>query len=179
MTHDHSAGHRKHHGHAIERVRVALVTCSDSRTPDTDTSAQILRAGIEEAGHEVTSYQIVADEPESIVEAIREASRSSQAIITTGGTGVTARDWTYEAISDLFTKPLPGFGELFRMLSWEQVGAAAFLSRATAGLIDETVVFVLPGAPGAAQLAWDRLIRQELGHVCWLAVRDRGRSSKR
>ena len=112
--------------------------------------------------------------------AIRKARRRSAktigTIITSGGTGLTARDWTYEAVASRFTKTLDGFGELFRMLSWEQVGAAAYLSRATAGLMGETVVFVLPGAPGAAGLALEKLILPELRHVCWLAVRDRDRT---
>ena len=173
---DHAAGHRHHHKHALKQVRAALLTCSDSRTPETDTSAEILRAGLESEGHEVVDYRIVADEPDLITAAVREITEGpAQVLITSGGTGVTARDWTFEAISELFTKPLDGFGELFRMLSWEQVGAAAYLSRATAGLIGETVVFVLPGSPGAAELAWEKLIAPELGHVCWLAVRDRGR----
>ncbi len=174
--HDHASGHRKHHKHALTELQVGLITCSDSRTPDTDTSAQVLRAGLQAAGHAVADYRIVPDDPALITEAVWQiAAGPAQAIITSGGTGVTARDWTFEAISELFTKPLDGFGQLFRMLSWEQVGAAAFLSRATAGLIGETVVFVLPGSPGAAQLAWDKLIGPELGHACWLAVRDRGR----
>ena len=164
-----------HHGR-LEDLRVGLLTCSDSRTPDDDTSGQVLRAGVEAAGHTVCDYRIVPDEPARIVEAVREMiAGGAQAIITSGGTGVTARDWTFEAISGLITKPLDGFGELFRMLSWDQVASAAFLSRATAGLIDETAVFVLPGSPKAARLAWDKLIEPQLGHVCWLAVRDRGR----
>lgn len=177
MGHDHAEGHRRHHRQALDQVGVALLTCSDSRTPDTDASAHLLRARIDAAGHRVCWYRIVPDDPERIVAAAREACAAPgvQALITSGGTGVTARDSTYEALAALFTKPLEGFGELFRMLSWEQVGAAAYLSRATAGLLGETVAFVLPGAPGAAELAWDRLIAPELGHLCWLAVRDRGR----
>lgn len=170
------SGHAKHHGHALKELQVALLTCSDSRTPEDDTSAHLLRAGVQAAGHTVVDYRIVPDDPAKIVAAVQEmAAGPAQAILTSGGTGVTARDWTFEAISGLLTKPLEGFGELFRMLSWEQVGSAAFLSRATAGLIGETAVFVLPGSPKAAQLAWDKLIEPELGHLCWLAVRDRGR----
>lgn len=170
------SAHAKHHGHALKELRVALLTCSDSRTEDTDTSAQVLRQGLEAAGHSVVDYRIVPDDPQAIVAAVRQmAAGEAQAILSSGGTGVTARDWTFEAISGLITKPLDGFGELFRMLSFDQVGAAAFLSRATAGLIGETAVFVLPGSPKAASLAWEKLIEPELGHLCWLAVRDRGR----
>ena len=175
-SYDHATGHRAHHRHALDQLQVSLLTCSDSRTPDTDTSAQILRRGLESVGHSVAQYRIVPDDPERIVSSVQDmVAGPSQALITSGGTGVTARDGTFEAISKLLTKPLHGFGELFRMLSWDQVGAAAYLSRATAGLIDETVVYVLPGSPGAAQLAWDKLIEPEIGHLCWLAVRDRGR----
>ena len=170
---------RHHHERRIESVRVALVTASDTRSPKTDASGRVLRDGLQAAGHEVVSYRIVPDAPDALRDALTEAldSPQVQAVITSGGTGVTARDWTYEAIAGRFDKTLEGFGELFRMLSFEQVGAAAYLSRATAGLIGTTVVFVLPGSPGAAALALEQLILPELGHVCWLAVRDQSPSS--
>jgi len=165
--------HAHHHAHRVEHVRVALVTASDSRTLETDASGRLLREGLEAAGHEVTLHRVVPDEPEAIVAAVGEGATRAEVVITSGGTGITHRDWTYEAVAGLLDKRLDGFGELFRMLSWDQVGAAAYLSRATAGLMGDTAVFVLPGSSGAVTLALEKLILPELGHVAWLAARDR------
>ena len=171
-TADHASSHARHHAHRIESVAVGIVTASDSRTLETDASGRCLREGLEASGHRVVLHRVVPDEPDQIVAAVREAATLAQAVITSGGTGITRRDRTWEAIDGLLDKRLDGFGELFRMLSWKQVGAAAWLTRATAGLMGETAVFVLPGSPGAASLALQELILPELGHVAWLATRD-------
>lgn len=165
---DHQRKHRAHHGEQLASISVGLLTISDTRTPETDRSAQLLREGLEAAGHQVVWYRIVPDEPEQIRQALQEGLPTCQALLSSGGTGIAHRDRSYEAISGLFDKTLDGFGEIFRMLSYEQVGAAAYLSRATAGVIRGVVVFVLPGSTGAVSLALDKLILPELGHLCRL-----------
>lgn len=122
---------------------------------------------LEAAGHTVAARELVPDDPIKVADAIRAhlGRKDVGAVITTGGTGITSRDSTYEAVTGLFDKQLDGFGELFRMLSYEQVGAAAMLSRACAGVVTGCVVFVLPGAEAAVRLAMEKLILPELGHV--------------
>jgi len=166
-----SAQHRRF---AKERgpVAIAIVTVSDSRTPETDTNAHYLRAQIDGAGHEVVDYRLLKDEPDQVVAALDELARGpAQVILLNGGTGITKRDTTYDAISGRLEKTLTGFGELFRMLSYEQVGAAAMLSRATAGVFRGTVVISTPGSPAAVELAWTRLIEPELEHLAWELTR--------
>lgn len=153
-------------------MRVAIVTVSDSRTPETDTNAHYLRPEIEAAGHEVVDYRLLKDEPDQVAEALDELARGpAQVIVFNGGTGITRRDTTYDAISSRLEKTLTGFGELFRMLSFEQVGAAAMLSRATAGVYRDTVVISTPGSPAAVELAWTKLISPELEHLAWELAR--------
>lgn len=153
-------------------VRVAIVTVSDSRTPETDTNAHYLRPRIEAAGHEVVAYRLLRDEPDQVARALDElAAGAAQVILFNGGTGITRRDTTYDAISAKLEKTLTGFGELFRMLSFEQVGAAAMLSRATAGVFRDTVVISTPGSPAAVELAWTRLVEPELEHLAWELTR--------
>ena len=144
-----------------------IVTVSDTRTPDTDTSGQAIRAMLEEAGHVVTGSTIVRDEPADVARAVRDGldTPDTRVVISTGGTGITARDGTFEAVNELFEKRLDGFGELFRMLSFQDIGPAAMLSRATAGTIGRSAVFVLPGSEAAVRLALSRLIIPELGHI--------------
>ena len=144
-----------------------MLTVSDSRTADTDTSGRAVRQLLEDAGHVITSHAIVKDEPEQVASYVHAqlADVNTQVIITTGGTGVTARDGTFEAIDGLFEKRLEGFGELFRMLSFEEIGAAAMLTRATAGTVSRTAIFILPGSEAAVRLAMTRLILPELGHL--------------
>jgi molybdenum cofactor biosynthesis protein B len=140
---------------------------SDSRTPDTDTSGRAIRQLLEDAGHLVTGHAIVKDEPAQVTSHVRAqlADPRTEVIITTGGTGVTSRDGTFEAIDRVLEKRLDGFGELFRMLSFQEIGAAAMLSRATAGTAARKAIFVLPGSEHAVRLAMTRLILPELGHV--------------
>lgn len=148
------------------------MTVSDSRTPETDTNAHYLRPKVEAAGHEVVDYRLLKDEPDQVTAALEElAAGPAQVILFNGGTGITRRDTTYDAISAKLEKTLTGFGELFRMLSFEQVGAAAMLSRATAGVFRDTVVISTPGSPAAVELAWTRLVEPELEHLAWELTR--------
>jgi molybdenum cofactor biosynthesis protein B len=142
-----------------------VLTISDTRTAETDTSGDAIVQVLTSAGHDVAGRRIVRDDPATVREIVRAESRNVPVIVTTGGTGITARDSTYEAISTLLDKTLDGFGELFRMLSYEQIGSAAMLSRACAGSIGTTAIFVLPGSEQAVRLAMDKLILPEIGHV--------------
>jgi len=153
-------------------IAVALVTVSDSRTPESDSNAQYLRAQIERAGHRVTAYYLIKDEPAQVTATLEELAQSeARVILCNGGTGISPRDTTYDALSRLLEKTLPGFGELFRMLSFAQVGAAAMLSRATAGVYRGKVVVSTPGSPAAVQLAWEKLIAPVLVHLAWEVTR--------
>jgi len=158
---------------SVSRIGVAVVTVSDTRTAETDESGRLLAELCAAAGHVVASREIVPDETARIAECVRRlAGRPDvQAIILTGGTGISARDTTIEAVEALLEKELPGFGELFRRLSYEQVGPRAMLSRATAGVYQGVGVFALPGAPGAVRLAADKLILPAVGHMVWLLSR--------
>ena len=146
-------------------VRCFVLTISDSRTEATDTSGDAIVELLQAAGHQLAGRRIVKDDPAKVRGALKSQQAAADAIITTGGTGITIRDSTYEAISALFDKHLDGFGELFRMLSYEEIGAAAMLSRASAGTLGRTAVFSLPGSPHAVRLAMTKLILPELGHV--------------
>ena len=159
--------HQEHRALAPTAVACFVLTISDTRTEQTDKSGRAIRSMLEEAGHTVTGHAIVTDDPSKVTAAIRErlADPSTRAVITTGGTGITSRDGTFEAVDQLFEKRLDGFGELFRMLSFEDIGAAAMLSRATAGTVGRAVVFILPGSEAAVRLALSRLILPELGHI--------------
>jgi len=152
-------------------VRCAVLTVSDTRRAEDDRGGQLIQEKLQLAGHVVMAYAIIPDDPEQIAArlcALRD-DPDCDAVLLTGGTGIAPRDSTYEAVSALLDKRLDGFGELFRMLSFEQVGPAAMLSRAIGGLAGRTAVFVMPGSPQAIELAMDRLIIPELGHVVWLA----------
>lgn len=151
----------------VVSVRCAVLTISDTRTPATDASGQAIRELLEAAGHQVTDQRIVRDEPAEISVAIAAwAARGDiRLIVTTGGTGIARRDSSVEAITALFSTELPGFGELFRVLSYDDIGAAAMLSRATAGIVHTSVVFVLPGSEQAARLAMTKLILPQASHL--------------
>jgi molybdopterin adenylyltransferase len=156
------ATHRKN---APASVRCFVLTVSDTRTVETDASGAAIAQALTDAGHDIIGRRIVRDEPATVREIVRTESRDAEVILTTGGTGITSRDSTYEAIAAILDKRLDGFGELFRMLSYQQIGAAAMLSRACAGSIGTTAVFALPGSENAVRLAMDKLILPELGHV--------------
>lgn len=157
----------EHKAHAPRSVRCVVCTISDSKTPETDTSGRLLQELLRGAGHEVVGYQVVRDEPSQVHGVIHAACTNPgvQAVIFTGGTGITSRDQTFEAIEALLEKRLPGFGELFRMLSYQEIGPAAMLSRAQAGVRAGRLVFSLPGSPAACRLGLERLILPELGHM--------------
>ena len=165
------------HHRAADRERgavaVAVVTVSDSRSPDDDANGAWLQEAIRAAGHDVSGYRVVRDEPDEVEDALRRAvDGGARVAVFNGGTGIAPRDTTYDVLARLIERPIPGFGELFRMLSWEQVGSSAMLSRATAGIHGGTVVFSLPGSPAAVRLAWERLIEPELKHLAWLVAGD-------
>jgi molybdenum cofactor biosynthesis protein B len=166
-------GSHAHHRYAATAVACAVVTVSDTRTPETDVSGARIRTALEGAGHSVVSYAILPDEPSLIREHVERAlgDPAVRAVIVNGGTGIAPRDTTYEALTSLLEKRLEGFGELFRMLSWEQVGAAAMLSRAAAGVARGKILVSLPGSPDAVGLAMDRLLVPELGHMARLLER--------
>ena len=174
-------GYQDHKEQAGKRaVACAVVTCSDSRKAEEDESGLLIRRRLEEAGHTHPVYRIVKDEPVVIRGLLAELCGRAdiQAIILNGGTGVSRRDNTFDAVAAALTKTLPGFGELFRMLSYEAIGSGAMLSRATAGIVvtppegggagaRHTVVFSIPGSPNAVELAMDKLIIPELPHLVW------------
>jgi molybdenum cofactor biosynthesis protein B len=154
-------------------VTLALVTVSDTRTPDTDENGHYLRTVFEAAGHHIGGYAIVKDEPDQVERVLEEMVLlpDVRLILFNGGTGIAPRDTTYDVIARKLHKTLPGFGEIFRLLSYEQVGAAAMLSRATAGVYRGKLVFSMPGSPKAVKLAVERLIMPELNHLAWEIVR--------
>lgn len=141
------------------------MTVSDSRTEANDASGDAVVELLKRAGHELTGRRIVKDDPAMLRGALKSQVSNTDVIITTGGTGITLRDSTFEAITALLDKHLDGFGELFRMLSYSEIGSAAMLSRACAGTLGRTAVFSLPGSEHAVRLAMTKLILPELGHV--------------
>ena len=157
----------EHKSQAPASVACYVLTVSDSRTPETDTSGWAIRELLEGAGHIISGHDIVKDDPAQVTAMVRArlAEPRTHVIITTGGTGISSRDGTFEAIDGLLEKRLEGFGELFRMLSFQEIGAAAMMSRATAGTASRKAIFVLPGSEHAVRLAMTRLIVPELGHV--------------
>lgn len=165
---DHRAQAAQHH----ETVRAAIVTVSDTRTPETDSSGQTIRALLEEAGHQVVGYRIVPDEPEAVEAVLEEfVQGTAQILLFNGGTGISRRDRTYDVLARKLEKVLPGFGELFRVLSYQEIGAAAMLSRATAGVYRDRVVVSMPGSTHAVRLAMEKLILPEIRHLAWELVR--------
>jgi molybdenum cofactor biosynthesis protein B len=159
-------GHEEHRREAPRAVRVFVVTASDTRGEAEDESGRYLKDAIAAAGHLVAGYRIVKDDPARITEALAEAARAgADAIVVNGGTGIAGRDRTYEAVAALLEKRLDGFGELFRMLSYAEIGSAAMLSRAVGGVWDGRAIFAVPGSAAAVRLAWEKLLRPELGHV--------------
>lgn len=157
----------QHRASAPRFVRCAVLTVSDTRTVEIDTGGQTLIDGLQAAGHQVVARDLIPDDPQQMRPLVADWSRRDDidAILLTGGTGLSSRDQTYETIAGLITKPLPGYGELFRWLSYQEIGPAAMLSRAVGGLVGKTVVLTMPGSPAAVRLAVERLIAPELGHL--------------
>ena len=167
MSADSTSTPEEHKKTAPTTVGCFVLTVSDTKTADTDTSGALIRQLLTAAGHRVVDARIVRDEPGDVTRLVRDACTRSdvQAVIVTGGTGITSRDSTYEAVDALLDKRLPGFGELFRMLSFQEIGAAAMLSRAQMGLHARRIVVSLPGSPNACRLALEKLLIPELGHL--------------
>jgi len=158
---------QQHRESAPETVRIAVLTVSDTRTPETDTGGDVVEELMRGAGHEVVAREIVRDEAASIRTRLVDllARTDVDAVVTTGGTGISARDTTYEVVDRMIEKKLDGFGELFRMLSYEEIGAAAVLSRAVAGTVGTKLVASLPGSRNAVRLGVERLLAPEIAHV--------------
>jgi molybdopterin adenylyltransferase len=159
-----------HRRNTVRHVSCAIVTVSDTRTEADDRSGATIRRALEAAGHSVVAATIVPDESDVIRgTVVATAARSEvQAVIVTGGTGIAPRDVTIESLAREWSKELPGFGEIFRALSFAEIGPSAFLSRAMAGVIAGTFVAVLPGSPAACELALERLLLPEIGHLVGL-----------
>jgi len=157
-----------HHKHDVQGIGCAVITVSDTRTVENDGSGQRIQDLLRAQEHRITHYQILKDEPDQIVAALAALPAAAEVVIINGGTGVAQRDTTYEAVTRLLDKEITGFGELFRLLSYEQIGAAAMLSRATAGVAGKRIVFSVPGSTAAVELAMTKLILPTLGHVVGL-----------
>jgi molybdenum cofactor biosynthesis protein B len=155
----------EHKAHAPKSVKVAVITISDTRTEATDESGKILKQLLLDAGHKILFLAVVKDEAKAIADAVEQASWTCDAIVTNGGTGLSKRDVTIETLQPGLDKVLPGFGELFRVLSYRDIGSAAMLSRAIAGVYKTRLLFCLPGSPAACILAMKSLILPELGHA--------------
>lgn len=163
----------EHRASSPQEVACAVITVSDTRTLETDTGGQLLCELLAAAGFRVAAREIIADDPvmmRALVERFRDDPQIA-AVLLTGGTGLSSRDQTFETLSGLFTRQLPGYGELFRMLSYQEIGPAAMLSRAVGGLVGRTVVLSMPGSPAAVRLAVEKIIAPELRHLVREATR--------
>ena len=169
-------GHRAHRRSGPASVACAVVTVSDTRTEATDTSGAFIRKALQRRRHRVAAYDILPDAPRRVTAHLRSLARRGgiDVVLLSGGTGIAPRDSTHEAVARVLEKTLPGFGEIFRALSYRQVGAAAMLSRAAAGTYRGLVLFSMPGSEAAVRLAMRRLILPELSHVAGLLPRARG-----
>jgi molybdenum cofactor biosynthesis protein B len=163
--------HQEHRRQAPDRVRCAVITVSDTRTPETDTSGQYMQQALTQSGHSISAYMIVKDEPEEIRHLLQHHIRAADtdAILLSGGTGLARRDGTYEVVQSCLEKELSGFGELFRWLSYAEIGSAAMMSRATAGVAAGTVIVSMPGSSAAVRLAMEKLVLPELAHMAHIA----------
>ena len=162
-----AATHQEHNHHAPKSIGCMVITCSDTRTPETDTSGQLIQKLLKEHGQTISAYHLVKDEPSQIKERINAALANDavQAIIINGGTGISKRDSTFEAVDGMLEKRLVGFGEIFRYLTYQDIGSPAIMSRATAGIIKGRILFSTPGSENAVRLAMEKLILPELGHL--------------
>jgi len=161
------ATHREHKAHAPQQVQCVVITCSDTRTPETDGSGKLIMHLLKDHGHAVAGYYVTKDEPAQVRKLIEDAVRDEavQAILINGGTGISRRDSTFEAVDGLLEKRLDGFGELFRYLSYKDIGPSAIMSRASAGVYRGRIVISTPGSEAAVRLAMKKLILPELGHM--------------
>ena len=162
---------KQHRCDSPKAVRCAVVTISDTRTLENDRGGELIVKMLGEGGHEVSSRQIVRDDPREIGPLLLKLAdpAATDAVLMTGGTGIAARDQTFETVSGMLTKSMPGYGELFRMLSYEDIGPAAMLSRAIGGVLNNVIVLTMPGSVAAVQLAMEKLIVPEIGHLVYEA----------
>jgi molybdenum cofactor biosynthesis protein B len=160
---------QEHKRHARANLKVGVLTASDTRTADNDKSGQLIKQMLEGAGHRIDFYRIVRDVADTIAATIVENLGTLDAMIVTGGTGVAPRDCSADVVKELLSTELPGFGELFRMLSYQEIGSAALASRAIAGMRDGKFLVALPGSTGGCRLAMEKLILPEIGHLVDLA----------
>lgn len=170
----------QHRKAAPQSVRCAVLTMSDSRTEETDDSGKLSIELLRNAGHQIVGYQIVKDDQHAIRQALQAFTERDDvdAILTNGGTGISMRDSTYEVVEGFLDKTIDGFGELFRALSYQEIGAAAMLSRAIAGVGKGKVIISMPGSPGGVRLAMEKLVLPELGHLVGLVQRQREKHTK-
>ncbi len=163
----------EHKEKAPRSVSCVVLTISDSRTEEDDESGQLIKQRLSDNGHRIMAYAILKDEPDAIEKKIYEllGQAELQVIIINGGTGISHRDITIETVSPLLEKKLDGFGELFRFLSYQEIGTASVMSRAVAGVVRGKVILCLPGSPGAVNLAMDKIILPEIGHMVREATR--------
>jgi len=165
-------GHKEHKDKAPERIRCFVITVSDSRTEETDTSGRLIQEMLKENNHEVVDYKIIKDDQKEIKKLLEGAEQKSvQAIIINGGTGISRRDSTFEALSLVLEKKIDGFGEIFRYLSYQEIGSPAMMSRAIAGTSKGRIIISIPGSKSAVRLAMSKLILPELGHMVFEANR--------
>jgi molybdenum cofactor biosynthesis protein B len=166
---------QQHKKSAPKAVRCVVLTMSDSRTEETDDSGKLIQELLTNAGHQVVGYQIVKDDKGDIKDALKAFAKREDvdAILTNGGTGISMRDSTYEVVEKFLDKTIDGFGEIFRALSFQEIGSAAMMSRAIAGVGKGKVVVSMPGAPGGVRLAMEKLVLPELGHMVGLVQRRR------
>lgn len=167
QSHRSGHAHEEHKTHAPHSVTCVVITCSDTRTSQTDTSGQLMMRLLKEHGHDLAGYHVIKDDPTQIRNLIEEAAASDavHAILVNGGTGISKRDSTFEAVDDMLEKRLVGFGEIFRYLTYKDIGSAAIMTRATAGVFRGRIIFSTPGSEGAVRLAMESLILPELGHI--------------
>ncbi len=158
-------GLEEHRKKGPERVRCAVIVTSDTREVETDKSGSTITQLLQDAGHEISDYRIVPNDAAALTDALESTMKTSQAIIISGGTGVSKRDITVDVVEPLFERRLSGFGELFRHLSYDEIGSATIVSRAVAGTIGIQVIFCLPGSEGAVKLAMKELILPEISHI--------------
>lgn len=159
--------YQEHKHQAPRSIRCMVLTCSDTRTPATDTSGELIQNLLKQTGHTIVAYHLVKDEPSLIQNFIKAGLENDtiQAIVINGGTGISQRDSTFEAVDAMLEKRLDGFGELFRFLTYQEIGSPAIMSRATAGIIKGRVLFSIPGSEHAVRLAMEKLILPELCHL--------------
>lgn len=162
-------GHEEHKSRAVKSVNCAVITVSDTRTEDTDASGKMIMALLREGSHKVSKYLLARDDPAEIrrLLSLLSAEPDLEAIILNGGTGISRRDSTFEAVASLLEKKIDGFGEIFRYLCYGEIGSAAMMSRAVAGVINGKIVISMPGSEGAVRLAMTRLVIPELAHMVW------------